>query len=332
MLSRVLAIAFFSFLLLAPGGAQSQEVGVYIKVADVADATVAGVAAEAEKALNEAGWTVLAAYDAGVDGDACVFRARVLVVDWPEYTQSVMSRGTHGAFAAPLRVSVYEDEMGVHIAAVNPRSINRTIVTEQGMEQDWTRFAAILRRTLAQGVGAAPVYGDFGQFREKGRIDRTMGVMAGGPFLEKIKSVASVPAGEGGAEAVAKTVFEALEAAGPGKGWGIRPVFLMTPAPGVAVLGVTGERMEARSFSIVGKGSDDSRSGLACPGLDHSAAYPIEVVFTQEGEEVDIQLVDAMFRMKMFFEDAGKMKFARNMGMPGSIESEIKELIRTALF
>ncbi len=39
-----------------------------------------------------------------------------------------------------------------------------------------------------------------------------------------------------------------------------------------------------------------------------------------------------MFRMKMFFEDAGKMKFARNMGMPGSIEDEIKDMIRAALF
>jgi hypothetical protein len=42
--------------------------------------------------------------------------------------------------------------------------------------------------------------------------------------------------------------------------------------------------------------------------------------------------VDEMYRMKMFFEDAGKMKFARNMGMPGSIEDEIKDLIRSALF
>jgi hypothetical protein len=37
-----------------------------------------------------------------------------------------------------------------------------------------------------------------------------------------------------------------------------------------------------------------------------------------------------MFRMKMYFEDAGKMAFAKNMGMPGSIEEELKQKVRSA--
>jgi hypothetical protein len=112
----------------------------------------------------------------------------------------------------------------------------------------------------------------------------------------------------------------------------MRPAYLMNAAPGVAVLGVTGERMEARSFTIVGKGTDDSREDFACPGLDHAAAYPIELVFTEEDGSVNIHMVDAMFRMKMFFEDAGMMSFARNMGMPGSIADEIKSMVEAALF
>jgi hypothetical protein len=32
--------------------------------------------------------------------------------------------------------------------------------------------------------------------------------------------------------------------------------------------------------------------------------------------------------MKMFFEDAGKMAFAKNMAMPGSIEDEIRDKIK----
>jgi hypothetical protein len=47
---------------------------------------------------------------------------------------------------------------------------------------------------------------------------------------------------------------------------------------------------------------------------------------------LEITLVDVTYRMNMYFEDAGKMKFARNMRMPGSIEDEIKDLIRAALF
>jgi len=327
----ILAALFFLFVLL-PVGVHGQEYGTFMRVADVPGGTVMDVSTRVEEAVASAGWTLLAAYDAGVNGDDCSYQARVLVVDWPEHTRVVLSQGTHGAYGAAVRLSVYEDELGVHVAAVNPRSINRTIVAEEGMDGEWARFANTFRVKLTSEMGVSPVEGEFGQFRKKGRIGRTMGIMAGGPFVEKFKHVKSVEAGEGGAAAIAQSVYETLSAGEPGKEWGIRPVYVMNPAPGVAVLGMTGERMEAQSFSIVGRGSDKSRSDFTCPGLDHSAAYPIEVVFTQDGDSVDIHVVDAMFRMKMFFEDAGKMKFARNMGMPGSIEDEIKDMIRSALF
>ena len=35
--------------------------------------------------------------------------------------------------------------------------------------------------------------------------------------------------------------------------------------------------------------------------------------------------------MKMYFEDAGKWAFMKNMGMPGSIEDEVTEQIQAAL-
>jgi uncharacterized protein (DUF302 family) len=302
-----------------------------MRVADLPGATVPDVSAKVEAAVEEAGWKLLAAYDAGVDREACSYTARVLVVDWPEHTRVVMSMGPHGAYAAPFKISVFEDELGVHLATVNPRSIYRTVVAEEGMEGEWVRLSAILRRRLAESVGAEPVVADFGQFRDKGRIGRTMGVMAGGPFLEKIKEVESVEGGAGGAEGVAQTVFDAMTEAGPGPEWGIRPVYVMSPAPGVTVLGVTGERMEAQSFSIVGRGSDKSRSDFSCPGIDHAAAYPIEVVFSEEGGTVQIHLVESMFRMKMFFEDAGKWAFMKNMGMPGSIGDEMTEKVEGSL-
>jgi len=333
---RLLSAGLLVLLSLFTGSLGAQEVGVFMRVADLPNGSVPEVSSMVEGAVEEAGWKLLAAYDAGVDGEACSYQARVLVVDWPEHTRVVMSKGSHGAYSAPFKVSVYEDELGVHVSAVNPRSIYRTVVAEEGMDGEWIRLSAILRRTLAEGVGAELVVGDYGQFREKGRIGRTMGIMAGGPFLEKFKLVEDVegPMGgaEGGAQGVAQAVFDAMTEAGPGSKWGVRPIYVMAPGPGVAVLGVTGERLESQSFSIVGRGSDKSRSDFACPGLDHAAAYPIEIVFTEADGTVQIHLVESMFRMKMFFEDAGKMKFATNMGMPGSIEDEIKDLIRAALF
>ena len=63
---------------------------------------------------------------------------------------------------------------------------------------------------MAEAVGAQAVISDFGQFREKGRIGRTMGVMAGGPFLEKLKHVKDVEAGEGGAAALAWAIRQPI--------------------------------------------------------------------------------------------------------------------------
>ena len=37
-----------------------------------------------------------------------------------------------------------------------------------------------------------------------------------------------------------------------------------------------------------------------------------------------------MYRMKMYFEDAGKWAFAKNMGMPGSMQDEMQSQIKKA--
>jgi hypothetical protein len=42
-----------------------------------------------------------------------------------------------------------------------------------------------------------------------------------------------------------------------------------------------------------------------------------------DGGAVHVRFVDSMYRMKMFFEDAGKRAFMKNMGMPGSIADEV---------
>jgi len=88
--------------------------------------------------------------------------------------------------------------------------------------------------------------------------------------------------------------------------------------------------VESWSFSIVKAGRDDTRKDIQCPGIAHAAAYPIEVVVEQKGSVFWIKLVDIMYRMKMYFEAAGTMAFAKNMSMPGSAEKEIKAKIEAA--
>lgn len=63
----------------------------------------------------------------------------------------------------------------------------------------------------------------------------------------------------------------------------------------------------------------------------YAAAYPLELLVRNDQGTVRIQLVGAMFRMKMFFEDAGKWAFMKNIGMPGSMADEVRESLRPVL-
>jgi hypothetical protein len=97
------------------------------------------------------------------------------------------------------------------------------------------------------------------------------------------------------------------------------------------ILGISGTPLDTKSFEIVGAGDDDARSGFACPGLGHAGAYPFEIVVAKEGDDCKVRMVAPMFRMKIFFEDAGKWAFMKHMGMPGSVASEVTDRIKAVL-
>ncbi len=317
------ALAFVS-----PAQALDARQPVYVVLADSLPGSFDQLTASLRDGAAAAGWSVAAVHDVAVDRNACDFHARVFVLVAPAWARQVLAHGATAAFAVPVRLVLFEDEAGKHLAAVNPLSIARTIVAETGFEAS---SEALLRDLahLAAGLHGHAVNRGFGQVRDRGLIGRTMGVMAGGPFPEKVHVLASTPSSRPeDLGAFADRIAAAIERGGARGRWQIRNVYRIELAdPGVIVLGVSGAAMEAKSFAIVGAGGDGSRSRYRCPGLAHAAAYPIEIVIHRDGGNLRATTVDGMYRMKMYFEDAGKMKFAANMGMPGSIEDEIRALV-----
>jgi uncharacterized protein (DUF302 family) len=309
--------------------AAGERQAVYVNLAD----SLQGSFDDASNALRAAcvanGWEIVAVHDAVADRRACTYRARVFVIHSPRYAERVLAHGPRAAFAVPVRVALYEDEAGTHLAAVNPLSINRTIVAETGFEAASQALVRELQHIVSGSLSGRFALRQYGQVRERGLIGRTMGIMAGGPFLEEIRNVSTVP-GKSPEELVrvADQVWKGIEQ-GAGRGrWQVHGIYrLDLSAQGVIVIGVSGDALEAKSFAIVGAGNDDRRAHYKCPGLAHAAAYPIEIVVFREQDQVHVALIDGMYRMKMYFEDAGKMKFAANMGMPGSVEDEIRGLI-----
>jgi|GEM_PF-1132931 len=310
-----------------------ESFGVYVRL-------VAGLEDEFDDVLQtfRAGigedWTLVADYEAGVNPDDCSYRAHVFILSSPEHAGAVLGHGPRAAFAVPVRVAVYQDEGGINIAAANPQSIDRTIVAESGFEDQSQEVVTALRKMVAQSFPGNLVDEQYGQMRDQGLIKKTMGMIAGGPFAGKIEKIASVKVeGNQDLAAVASRLYSGLEQVATERKWKIHPVYRLDMIDQNAVLiGLTGTPIEARAFHIVGSGGDHDRKDMACPGLDHAAAFPFEVLLTQEGDKINILMVDAMFRMKIYFEDAGKMKFAANMRMPGSIENEVRDKVEETLF
>lgn len=305
---------------------------VYLRLAQGITAPFEEVASTLEGALTDAGWHVLGAVNCGVPEDRCTFPARVIVAYTDALRERLIAYGNHAAYALPIRFVVYTDETGVGIGATNPMNLFRTIVDEETEPEDWADVAAQIRSVVAGAFPEHAVDDEYGQKRGNARIGRTFGIMAGGPFVEKFKDVVTRPADGAEPASVARKIFDEMASVPGDWEWGMHPVYVLDlPERDMAVVGVTGREMEARSFAIVKHGGMDERKDMACPGIDHAAAYPIEVVVQVVDGELQVRLVDVMFRMKMFFEDAGKMAFAKNMGMPGSIEDEIKDKIRAVL-
>lgn len=304
------------------------EQGVYEYVISPAEVSVEEAAAAIQGAAADMGWEVVSITEPGVP-DGCQFTSTVLVLHDSKYA-SVFARANPDTapFAAIDRVNVFEDESGVHVSVVNPHSINRTVMMN---DAGYTSFSeghlSKLRQLITSSVSGVVSDKQYGQVRDEGYIGRTMGVMAGGRFDGKIEELmrSDLPLA-----AVADAVEEALTR--PGVKWGTTLSFrLDMPETNTVLFGTTGTPLDSRSFDIVRAGGDSSRDEFACPGIAHAAAYPLELVVTETEDGTSVRIVDAMYRMKLYFEDAGKFAFMKNMTMPGSIASEIRDKLATAV-
>jgi hypothetical protein len=311
------------------GHAGEETYGVYQYVVEKAQGSFDDISTSLEAAAVAEGWQVLATVDAGVPGD-CSYRARAFVLYMPSYAAEIVGANRKtGPYAVFDRVSLLTDENGTHVSVVNPHSINRTVLMDDTAYEAMTgAHLKALRAMILSAVEGTPSDRQYGQMRDEGYIGKTMGVVAGGKFEDLIQEKATVDGAD--YTQVATSVYKGLSETG--KKWGMHAVCRVDmPEHKLVIIGTTGTPMDSKSFDIVKAGGDESRKDFACPGISHAAAYPIEVVVSQEGSAVNVYMVDAMFRMKMYFEDAGKWAFMNNMKMPGSIDKELKKQIKEGI-
>ena len=297
---------------LAAGVERTQ--GVYVTLLSGLKADVGETAARAESALKGAGFAVLASFDNGVPL-GCQAKARTIVFALEPWAAEVLSGGADKAFGLPMRLAVYGDASGATVALVNPVSLLRTFYASDAKDAAARKAVDDVAAALAPLGAVSPKQA--GQLRDSGEI----GGMGGGAFPDKIVAVlapARPPA----------EVAEALKAGiADAAAW--HAVYVYRALEDVFVVGVTNARTEGRAFGIAGERRATKANPF--PGLDHAAAFPIEVVVTRKGAGSSVTLLKEMWRMKLYFQDAGNWAFMKNMQMPGDIQNEIEAAVRKAV-
>ncbi len=191
-IGTILAVA----LALATGAGaapSSPKAGVYQYVLHKAQGTPSEIAAAIAEAAPAAGFEVLGLVPVG-SPEGCGYSAQVVALYQPEYAKKVVAANRRtGPFGIVDRVNVFEDENGVHVSVVNPRSILRTVLMDDKTHSALVeQHLADLRQLVIGAVEGETSEQDYGQMRKKGHIGRTMGVMAGGPFDRKVQEVSVV--------------------------------------------------------------------------------------------------------------------------------------------
>ena len=64
-----------------------------------------------------------------------------------------------------------------------------------------------------------------------------------------------------------------------------------------------------------------------CPGIDHAAAFPVEVLLIKEDNKVNVYTQREMFRMDMYFWDAGMSAFMDHMSMPTILDESLQRAL-----
>lgn len=325
-LTAVLTLASLAFA----GSKKTDKFGVYEYVVQKCDGEFDAVSQALQSAIEASSFQLLAKHDETSPGN-CTFKARVFILYSPEYGKKILQANpVTGAFAVSDRINLFQDEAGIHVSIVNPMNINRTVLMD---DEKYHEISEAHRKALRDLISGAVMGSEsekqYGQIRKKGYIGKTMGIMAGGPFNKKMKKIVVVA--DGNLQDVAQKIASKFN--GETGKWKLSHVYSLSSEDGnTVVIGISSPLVESKSFAIVKAGSDKSRKRFMCPGIAHAGAYPMEIIVTRDGSTINVWTVNSMYRMKMYFEDAGKMAFAKNMGMPGSIQDEIESKVKGCTF
>jgi hypothetical protein len=350
-----LTIAITILLLSFAIYADDVEHGMYMLTVKNAKGDFEKISSSVIKSIESSGFKILAERDVSTpdnvreDGkDLCGYKGKLIVFTSEDYIKMLTSFGNKYLVASFLRIGVHETNEGIQIIIADPETINRIIfndLNDKNYEQvvkktlpfkskiitsihslkletnveeirDPKRSTEDLReaaRDMFMMVGPMTFFTDEDQFPEIYSQKNDNGIQGIENLkLEMFKNIESFQQTKDDSEyRWTKNPNEDLKWKVVGE--------VISPDKKAVLFGLTRNRTEAVSFYIVGDETEQNK----CPGLDHLTAYPIEVLLMIEDENIVVYTPREMFRMDMYFWDAGMGAFMNHMSMPDILDESI---------
>ena len=329
--------------------------GMYMLTVKNAKGDFNSISTSVTKAIESAGFRILADRDVATpdrvreDGkNLCGFKGKLIVFTNDDYIKMLTSFGNKYLVASFLRVGIHETNEGIQIIISDPETINRIIFNDlddskykQAIDKTLPFKSKIISALHSLNAGA-----NVKESREPKRssddlreASKDMFMMVGPMTFftdeDQFPAIFSQKNENGtqGLENLKQKLFKNIENFQPTNDdkeyrWTKDPKEdlkwkvvgeVASPDKKAIMFGLTRNRMEAVSFYIVGDETEQNK----CPGLDHLTAYPIEVLLIIEDGKNVVYTPREMFRMDMYFWDAGMTAFMDHMSMPDILDESI---------
>ncbi len=353
-----------TFILLINLSIFASDHGIYLQLIKNSSKSIDEVSNTISNKLSEIGFQVIALRNVATpdivrktESEKCGFSAKEIIFTSNDYKNMLTSYGNKYIVAGLLRLAVYQDERGTEVNIVDPETINRIIFNDLYENDEEAKYNEVITKTgsfksaiidavhsLSIGENIARPLPPIRSDEDLAESSKDMFMMVGPMtffndedqfpiiYKEKVNNVQQQISN------IVKKITENIANFKPTKDdydyrftksddvlrWKI-VAKIYSSDKSALLLGITRSRTEGLSMDIAGNSRETVTN--RCPGIDHSAAFPIEVLIYREGNNLLIRTPREMFRMDMFFWDAGMKAFMNHMSMPKILDNSIKQIL-----
>ncbi|MCL4542666.1 MAG: hypothetical protein M1458_02820 [Deltaproteobacteria bacterium] len=319
---KLLLIMVLGFLSVFGGSvnAFAATYGVFTQLAVNVPGSPSSIVNKVKSALNSVHWNVVGTTAMSLPkGDT--HKAIVIVATNSVYNKYMVDNGSNpaAAFGLPLRVAVYTTPtQGTVVSMLNLPALARTFSGDS-----YVKYAIevnnMLKNTIRGAVGGSVSNQQYGPMRS----GRFPGGIGGGSFPGSISQISNY---SGSTNSNLRGVAKLVETGISHNSGRWRLVYeISQPSIGFIEFGVTRNSTERHAVAI--DSGVRATSAYRNPGIDHAPSFPIEILVYRDGKYTDVSMLGEMWRMKYYFSDAGILAFMTHMGMPGSIQGSLKQMV-----